>query len=242
MSNTSDKELVLQAMREYGQRKAAELRAASTGMTGTELYAAEDYIPDFAAACAQKNMLERAAGFVCRSTAGRVVKLLQSYDSTIYTGEPETLPAQWGFVWSTDPAKALPFVAMSTSPYMTGDCCTDGGKVWRSTIDNNVWAPTAYPQGWEDVTDTDAPAPGPEPEPEPGEGDGEGETGGEDESIPAFVQPTGAHDAYQTGDRVTYNGHIYESTINNNVWSPDTYPQGWTDLGPVGGPYIEEDA
>ena len=78
----------------------------------------------------------------------------------------------------------------------------------------------------------------PEPEPEPGEG----ETGGEDESIPAFVQPTGAHDAYQTGDRVTYNGHIYESTINNNVWSPDTYPQGWTELGPVGGSYIEEDA
>lgn len=26
---------------------------------------------------------------------------------------------------------------------------------------------------------------------------------------------------------VTYNGQIYESTIDNNVWSPDTYPQGW---------------
>ena len=144
--NTTDKELVLQAMREYGRSKAAQLQEASAEMTGTELYAEEDYIPDFAAACAQKNMLERAAGFVCRSTAGRVVKLLQPYDSTIYTGEPETLPAQWGFVWSTDPAKALPFVAMSTSPYMTGDCCTDGGKVWRSTIDNNVWAPTAHPR------------------------------------------------------------------------------------------------
>ena len=238
--NTTDKELVLQAMREYGRSKAAQLQEASAGMSGTELYAAEDYIPDFAVACAQKNMLERKTGFVCRSTAGRVVRLLQPYDSTIYTDEPEALPAQWGFVWSTDPAKTLPFVAMSTSPYMKGDCCTDGGKVWRSTIDNNVWAPTAYPQGWEEVTDTDAPAPGPEPEPEPGEG--EGATGGEDESIPAFVQPTGAHAAYQPGDRVTYNGHIYESTINNNVWSPDTYPQGWTDLGPVGGPYIEEDA
>lgn len=37
------------------------------------------------------------------------------------------------------------------SAEMTGDCCTDGGKVWRSTIDNNVWAPTAYPQGWTDL-------------------------------------------------------------------------------------------
>lgn len=227
--NATDKELVLQAMREYGRSKAAQLQEASAEMTGTELYAEEDYIPDFAAACAQKNMLERAAGFVCRSTAGRVVKLLQPYDSTIYTGEPETLPAQWGFVWSTDPAKSLPFVAMSTSPYMTGDCCTDGGKVWRSTINNNVWAPTAYPQGWEEVTDTDAPAPGPVPEPEPGEG----ETGDGEEDIPAFVQPTGAHDAYQTGDRVTYNGHIYESTMDGNVWAPDAYPQGWIDLGAV---------
>lgn len=77
------------------------------------------------------------------------------------------------------------------------------------------------------------------PEPEPGT---EPEPGDGEEDIPAFVQPTGAYDAYQTGDRVTYNGHIYESTINNNVWSPDTYPQGWTELGPVGGPYIEEDA
>lgn len=147
----SDKEFVLDAMQRIGKTIAQNIQNRSAEMTGTELYAEEDYIPDFAAACALKNMLERAAGFVCRSTSGRVVKLLQPYDSDIYPGEPETLPAQWGFVWSTDPAKALPFVAMSTSPYMTGDYCTDGGKVWRSTIDNNVWAPTAYPQGWTDL-------------------------------------------------------------------------------------------
>lgn len=40
--NTTDKELVLQAMREYGRSKAAELQAASAGMSGTELYAEED--------------------------------------------------------------------------------------------------------------------------------------------------------------------------------------------------------
>ncbi len=226
----TDKELVLRVLQDYSRDKAAALQKASADMTGTELYAQEQYIPDFQAAKAAQNMLQRPADFVCQSSAGRVVKLLQPYDSTVYTGEPETLPAQWGFVWSTDPAKALPFVAMSTSPYMTGDCCTDGGKVWRSTIDNNVWAPTAYPQGWEEATGTDTPEPEPEPEPEPGT---EPEPGDGEEDIPAFVQPTGAHDAYQTGDRVTYNGHIYESTINNNVWSPDTYPQGWKDLGAV---------
>lgn len=144
-------ELYMTAMREKGQSDAAGLQSRASGMDGTALYAEEEKIPDFTAAKAAKNMLERPVGFLCRSSAGRVVKLLQVYDSTVYTQEPEDLPAQWGFYWSTDPTKALPFVALSTSPYMTGDCCTEGGKTWRSTIDNNVWAPSAYPQGWEEV-------------------------------------------------------------------------------------------
>ena len=149
----TDREFVLDAMRKSGKAVAESLQTDAANMTGTELYAAEDYIPDFAAAVAKKNMLERKAGmtdgFVCRSSAGRVVRLIQNYDSSIYTQEPEDLPAQWGFVWSTDPEKALPFIAISTSPYMTGDCCTESDTVYRSTIDNNVWAPSAYPQGWE---------------------------------------------------------------------------------------------
>lgn len=147
----TSKEYVLDTLRRTGQSAAENIQAQASGMTGTELYAAEDYIPDFQAAKAAKNMLERSPGFVCRSTAGRVVRLLQVYDSTVYTQEPEDLPAQWGFVWSTDPAKALPFIAMSTSPYDTGECCTENGHVYRSTIDNNVWAPSAYGQGWTDL-------------------------------------------------------------------------------------------
>ena len=134
-----------------GRANALALQAKAPEMTGTELYAADRDIPHFEAACTVKNMLERKAGFVCRSSAGRVVRLVQLYDSTIYTQEPEELPAQWGFAWSTDPAKALPFVAMATSPYNKGDCCTEGNKVYRSTLDNNVWSPSAYPQGWEEV-------------------------------------------------------------------------------------------
>ena len=44
------------------------------------------------------------------------------------------------------------------------------------------------------------------------------------------MQPTGAHDAYNLGDRVTYSGRIYESIINGNVWSPDVYPDGWKEI------------
>lgn len=44
---------------------------------------------------------------------------------------------------------------------------------------------------------------------------------------PEWVQPLGASDAYNTGDIVSYNGELYQSTVDGNVWSPDTYPAGW---------------
>lgn len=148
----STKVETLNIIRETSRNAALYLQSKAPDMTGTELYENEDYVPDFSAVVAAGNMLDRKAGFVCKSSASRVVVLIQPYDSAIYTGEPETLSAQWGFKWSTDPAKALPFIALSTSPYMSGDCCIDGGKVYRSKQDNNVWAPSAYAQAWEEVT------------------------------------------------------------------------------------------
>ena len=147
----TSKERVLQRERDRGRMAAQAVQEASPTMTGTELYAVDDRIPRFAEAAKKKNMLNRTIGFVCKSSAGRVVHLIQNYDSDVFTAEPEELPAQWGFVWSDDPAKALPFVAISTSPYMKGNCCTEDGNTYRSTIDNNVWAPSAYPAGWEVV-------------------------------------------------------------------------------------------
>ena len=43
--------------------------------------------------------------------------------------------------------------------------------------------------------------------------------------IEEWVQPEGSHDAYMTGDRVTYNGDTWESTVDNNTWEPGVY--GW---------------
>ena len=138
-------------MYNQGRADALELQERSPGLTGTELNAEDDKIPSFQVAVAKQNMLDRQVGFVCKSSSGRVVKLLQVYDSNVYTQEPEELPAQWGFVWSDDPAHAKPFIALSTSPYMAGNCCTENGITYRATIDNNVWAPSAYPAGWEVV-------------------------------------------------------------------------------------------
>ena len=49
----------------------------------------------------------------------------------------------------------------------------------------------------------------------------------ESEEYPQYKQPTGAHDAYNTGDKITYNGKKYICKINGCVWTPDAYPQGW---------------
>ena len=45
-----------------------------------------------------------------------------------------------------------------------------------------------------------------------------------------WSQPTGAHDAYNKGDIVSYNGALYESLIDGNVYAPDVYPAGWREL------------
>lgn len=51
---------------------------------------------------------------------------------------------------------------------------------------------------------------------------------GLDESgYPVWSQPSGAHDAYNTGDIVNYNGTLYQSLIDGNTWSPEAYPAGW---------------
>lgn len=144
------KDQVLGALRSLGLSEATQLQQDADKMTGTELYAHAATIPDFQAAIAKCNMLERSIGFICKSSAGRVVKLLQQYDSAVYTQEPEELPAQWGFVWSKNMEDALPFVAISTSPYNMGDYCIHDGHYWMSEQDNNVWAPGTPNVKWAD--------------------------------------------------------------------------------------------
>lgn len=52
----------------------------------------------------------------------------------------------------------------------------------------------------------------------------------ETEEYPAFVQPTGAHDAYKIGDKITYNGKKYICKLDGCVWAPDIYPAGWQEV------------
>lgn len=48
-----------------------------------------------------------------------------------------------------------------------------------------------------------------------------------DKGYPVWSKPTGAHDAYNIGDIVDYNGTLYKSLIDGNVYSPEEYTAGW---------------
>ena len=52
----------------------------------------------------------------------------------------------------------------------------------------------------------------------------------QEDEWPEYVAPTGAHDAYYNGDKVTFNGehHICIAPIGTAcVWDPATYPAYW---------------
>ena len=102
----------------------------------------------------------------------------------------------------------------SHDAYPLGSKVSHNSKHWISLVDANVWEPTDEAITlWENVPIENEPVEEPEiPE------------------IPEFVQPTSPEDAYNTGDRVIFNGLIYESLIDNNVWSPEAYPQGWQNV------------
>lgn len=54
-----------------------------------------------------------------------------------------------------------------------------------------------------------------------------------EDEYPEYVQPTGAHDAYHRGDKITFNGKKYECIAPDGVavvWDPVTYPAYWQEV------------
>ena len=50
------------------------------------------------------------------------------------------------------------------------------------------------------------------------------------EEYPEYKQPTGSHDAYKIGDKITFNGQKYVCKLDNCVWSPAEYPVAWEEV------------
>lgn len=87
--------------------------------------------------------------------------------------------------------------------YPEGWQVTKDGNTWESLTPANVGPPGA--SGWREVV-------------------------GKEDTPAAWVQPTGAHDAYVKGAKVTFEDSVYESLIDANTYSPTAYPAGWKKL------------
>lgn len=93
--------------------------------------------------------------------------------------------------------------------YQIGDVCRYNGALYRALQQSTgeaQYTPDTYTSGWKRIGEPD------------------------EDGIFPWVQPLGATDAYNTGDKVTYNGKTYESLIDGNVWAPDAYPSGWSEI------------
>ena len=51
-----------------------------------------------------------------------------------------------------------------------------------------------------------------------------------DDGTPQEWQQPNSTNPYMKGDKVIYDGKVYESTIDNNTWSPVDYPKGWKEI------------
>ena len=138
--------------------------------------------------------------------AGGLVIVRQSHTRTEHA--PEDVPALF-IVWREDADEVLEWVARE-QVHLGTRRVYDGVlyECLQPHVTESTWTPPATPNLWRVVEN-------------------------EPETPPAWVQPTSAHDAYNIGDRVTFEGNIYESLIDANVWSPTAYPQGWQLIGPA---------
>ena len=75
-------------------------------------------------------------------------------------------------------------------------------KCLMGHISQDGWTPTAAPSLWAKVLIPD------------------------ENVIPEWEQPDSTN-PYMMGDKVSFEGHVYESTMDNNIWSPSAFPGGW---------------
>lgn len=89
--------------------------------------------------------------------------------------------------------------------YEAGDVRQRGGLLYRCVqahVSQESWTPEAAASLWTRIAD---PA----------------------QEWPEWIQPTGAHNAYAKGAKVSHNGKRWVSDVDNNVWEPGVY--GWTE-------------
>ena len=98
--------------------------------------------------------------------------------------------------------------------YKEGDKFTYQGKIYeviQAHTSQTTWIPSETPALYKEFLKVKI----------------QDEEGNQSEVVAEFKKPTGAHDAYQKGDKVSFEGAIYESIIDANVYSPTEFADGW---------------
>ena len=106
-------------------------------------------------------------------------------------------------------AEYFPQWSADSVAYKTGDRVQYGGKLWKVSSDHTSqenWNPSDAHSLFAEILPGQSGTP-----------------------IGEWKQPD-ASNTYSKGDKVTYKGKAYESTIDNNSWSPEAYPQGWKEI------------
>lgn len=121
-------------------------------------------------------------------------------EAIAYRGKIETAASTMTDATALTAVELFPAWVVSKS-YAVGDRAQYNGTLYKciqAHTSQSDWMPDATPALWKTVSV---------------------------DEYPEWVQPTGAHDAYNTGDKVTYNGKRYVCKSDGNVYAPDVY--GW---------------
>lgn len=148
-----DKTTALNAMKLQGLTDARDLRSRAADMDGTAIIAEEEKIPQFDPVKDYSSWKVGAPVYEIIGGERQIFTLMQPYNAANYSGTPSTLPAIWSIRHTKDPKKAKPYLAPNGTSglYMLDECCTENGKTWSSTQDNNPYSPSAYPLYWDEV-------------------------------------------------------------------------------------------
>ena len=150
----TNQELILGVMRAQGKADALDLRARAPELDGTALIDEENKIPVFDGS---KDYTSWKVGSPVRELVDgewQVFTLLQPHNASHYPGStPSNTPALWSIRHTKGPKRAKPWLAPNGTSglYELDECATENGHVYQSIIDNNVWPPSGYPDGWTDL-------------------------------------------------------------------------------------------
>lgn len=147
----TNKELILNVMRERGRADARSLRGRAADMDDTAIIAEEEKVPAFDPARDYSGWPAKAPV----SDEGQIWLLIQPHNAVHYSGRPSTLRSLWGLAHTTDLKKARPWVAPygTSGLYKADEVCSYNGHIWRNLHDNNDYPPqTLNAEGrWEDL-------------------------------------------------------------------------------------------